>query len=85
MLLIIASMEKVLFHFLSSFMKSFFLPKDLSEVECLAVQNGGLAMESMATVYAEILMFVRGLSIKVCTALAILEVDCCVQKHYLFS
>ena len=51
----------------------------------LAVQNGGLAMERVATVNAEILMFVHGLSIKVCTNLAILEEDRCVQKCYFFS
>ena len=85
MLLIIASLEKTLLHFASSFMKIFFLQTDLSEVEHLAVWNGGLAMERVATVQAEILMFVRGFSLKVCTNLAILEVDRHVQKRSLFS
>ena len=85
MLLVIASVEKILFHFVSSFMKIFSLRTDSSEAEHLAVQNGGLAMERVATVQAEILMFVRGFSVKVCTGLAILEVDRCVQKRYLFS
>ena len=40
-------------------------------------------MERVATVNAEILMFVCGFSVKVCTDLAILKVDCCVQKTFL--
>ena len=53
-------------------------------MERLIVWNGGLAVEGVATVYAEILMFVRGFSVKVCTDLAILKVHHCVQKHNLF-
>ena len=66
-------------------MKIFLLQGNSSKAECLAVQNGGLAMEGVATVHAEILMFVRGFSVEVCTDLAILEVDRCAQKRYLFS
>ena len=46
----------------------------------MAVRNGGLAMEGVGTVYAEILMFVRGFSVEVCTDLAIPEVDPRVQR-----
>ena len=66
-------------------MKIFFLSTASSEAEHLAVWNGGFAMERMAAVHVEILMFVRGFSIGVCTDLAILEVDRCVQKRNLFS
>ena len=59
-------------------MKILFLQTDLLEAECLAVQNGGLAMQGVATVHAQIMMFVRGFSEEVCTDLAILELDRCV-------
>ena len=66
-------------------MKIFLLRADLSKVEYLAVWNGGLAMERVATLYAKILMFVHGFSVEVCTDLAILKVDRSVQKCCLFS
>ena len=66
-------------------MELFFFRANSSEAERLAVWNGGLAVERVATVHAEILMFVRGFSVKVRTDMAILEVDRCVQKRYLFS
>ena len=49
----------------------------------MTVWNGGLAMEGVATVHAEILMLVRGFSVEVCTDLAILEVNHYVQKRNL--
>ena len=36
-------------------------------------------MEGVATVHAEILMFVRGSGVEVCTDLAILKVDHCTE------
>ena len=63
-------------------MKSFLLQADLSKAECLAVWNGGLAMEGVATVHAEILTIVYGFSVEVYADLAILKVDHCVQKLY---
>ena len=85
MLLVITSLKKIFFHFMSPFMKIFFLQTNSSERERLAVRNGGLAMERVATIHAEILMFVRGFSVEVCTDLAILKEYRCVQKCYLFS
>ena len=67
-------------------MKIFLLRTNSLKAERLTVWNGDLAMEGVATVHEEILMFVRGFSIEVCTDLAILKVhvDRCVQKCMLF-
>ena len=66
-------------------MKIFFLRTDSSEKDRFSLRNGDLGMERVATVHAEILILHRGFSVKVYTNSAILEVDRCVQKHYLFS
>ena len=62
------------------FLKIFLLQTSL-KAERLTVWNGDLAMEGVATAHAEILMFVRGFSIEVCTDLAMLKVDRCVQNR----
>ena len=84
MLLIITSLKKMLFQTARSFVEIFLLRTNLLKAERLTVWNGGLAMERVAIVHAEILMFVRGFSKEVFTDLAILEVDHCVQKRNLF-
>ena len=83
MLLIITSLKKM-FQIARSFVEIFLLRTNLLKAERLTVWNGGLAMERVAIVHAEILMFVRGFSKEVFTDLAILEVDHCVQKRNLF-
>ena len=85
MLLVIASLKKILFHYASFLIKIFFLQTDSLEAERLAVRNGGLAMERVATVHVEVLVFVRGFSVEVCIDLAIRDLHRCVQKHYVFS
>ena len=85
LLFVIAPLEKVLFQVTGSSAKIFLLQADSSETERLAVWDGGFTMHRVATIHAEILMFVRGVHMKVCTDLPVLEVDCCVQKRHLFS
>ena len=65
-------------------MKIFLLWTNSSKAEHFTVWNGDIAMEGMATVHAEILMYVGGFSIEVCTYPAIFEVDRCAPKLNLF-
>ena len=62
------------------FSGNFPLPNKFVEGGVLTICNGGLAMEGVATVHMKVLMFVRGFSVEVCTNLAILKVDHCVQN-----
>ena len=78
--------EEIALLFHEFFYENFLPLNKLVRGEALGcIKNERLAMEGVATVHVEILTFVRGFSVEVCTNLAILEVDHCVQKCDLFS
>ena len=60
MLLIVAQREKMLFELVIPILRNLFLRAKLSESECLAVRDRSFAVHRVASVHAEILVFVRG-------------------------
>ena len=75
---IVTPQRKVLFKFLGPIPKSLFLRTNTSELERLAVANGGFAVYGVATIHVKVVVFVCGFNMQVSPDPAVIQVDGCV-------